>query len=950
MQFNYICVMRFRLFILVLFLSYQGFATHNRAGYISYVSSGTSYTFTIYTYTNPSSYEADRCFENLLFTNITPGKPAIVVPCYRTNTTPGVDLSGAYIQQMYGTPLCNTTCAPAGTPQGKMLVYPYTDPNIGQYGGMKVNTYVGTYTFDGPSQYIFGMVDPNLDGNVNNIGDGSGSSANVAFALVDSLNIPGGYNNNSPLVTNPPIDNACRGYQFCYNPAMKDPDNDSLSYSLIHFVTGDTTGNFYNAQASIPSGMTVNPVTGELCWNIPSSAALGEYDIDMLIKEYRRSSDGSFFEIGSMIFAIQIYVDPCIAPTIKFSIPPQKYCLIADSTSIAQTISASENPAASMTITATGTPISNFGASFINGATSASATLHWNPTCDAVNLNPYYITVQANDNAIPLPNASYMTIPVQVVAKPVENLIAQVSGADVQLNWSAPSGCSTQNVNPIISYLVYRINNCGSFIPNACQTGVPASSGYVLIGSVTTTSFYDNNKGLGLPPGTTYSYIVVAKFADGSLSMASPPTKYTCITLRLGIPLLTNVNVDTTDTKSGSLFIRWHRPITLPSNFDTLDTLHGTPYKNRGPYHFVLQRIQNAGATTTVTSGTYTAIYTSPQRQYFGQLITIADTTYIDTLVNTQNNQFLYKVLFYADTNYIGSSAPASSIFASGAGHDKKAILTWTSTTPWKDTLYYIYQENYAHNGYILVDSTHHTTDTIKNLTNKYNYCFKIRSVGSYENINIASPLYNFSEKICVTPIDDSPPCAPKLNIVGDCNTSTNKLTWNNPDHTCNIDDVAKYYIYFTPRQDSTLNLIDSVLSATDTTYTTPGLNSIAGCYIIVAVDSVGNRSPLNNESCTDNCPEYELPNIFTPNGDGVNDLYIPIKNKYVRSVDFTLYNRWGEIVYENTNPALGWDGKSKQMKQPVSDGVYFYTCTVYEIHYYGIQEIKLKGFVQVIK
>jgi len=127
-------------------------------------------------------------------------------------------------------------------------------------------------------------------------------------------------------------------------------------------------------------------------------------------------------------------------------------------------------------------------------------------------------------------------------------------------------------------------------------------------------------------------------------------------------------------------------------------------------------------------------------------------------------------------------------------------------------------------------------------------------------------------------------------------------------------------------------------------------LATIAGCYVIVAVDSAGNRSAWKDTTCTDDCPEYELPNIFTPNGDNINDLYIPVKNKYVRSVNFVMYNRWGEVVYENTSPALGWDGKSKQMKQFVPDGTYFYTCTVNEIHYYGIESIKLKGFVQVLK
>ena len=100
---------------------------------------------------------------------------------------------------------------------------------------------------------------------------------------------------------------------------------------------------------------------------------------------------------------------------------------------------------------------------------------------------------------------------------------------------------------------------------------------------------------------------------------------------------------------------------------------------------------------------------------------------------------------------------------------------------------------------------------------------------------------------------------------------------------------------------------------------------------------------------CTDNCPEYELPKIFTPNGDNLNDQYIPVKNKYIKDVDFVMYNRWGEIVFETSDPALKWDGKSKQMKQPVSDGTYYYICTVHEIHYYGIKERKLKGFVQIL-
>jgi gliding motility-associated-like protein len=434
--------------------------------------------------------------------------------------------------------------------------------------------------------------------------------------------------------------------------------------------------------------------------------------------------------------------------------------------------------------------------------------------------------------------------------------------------------------------------------------------------------------------------------------MASTYTSSTCVTLHLGIPILTNVSVDTTDISQGAMFVRWHKPLVGGLNLDTLSSIQNGGH--RAPYHFVLQRNQVSNPGSPPVAANYTTVYTSPNKTYFAQLNTLADTTYTDNSINTYTAQFYYKVLFYDSTGYIGSGSPASSIFASGAGHDKRVALSWTSNTPWTNTKYYIYRQNFSNLGYTLVDSTTLTVDTVKKLTNKYNYCFRIKSVGTYFNTAIndsAHLLINWSQKVCVTPIDDSPPCQPQLTVAGNCNESINKLTWRNPDNACNINDVLKYYIYYTPKQDSTLTKIDSVLNVSDTTYTTDfNFSNIAGCYIIVAVDSAGNQSPLANETCTDDCPEYILPNIFTPNSDNVNDLYIPVKNRYVRSVDFVMYNRWGEVVYENTNPNLGWDGKSKQMKQPVPDGTYFYICTVNEIHYYGIQEIKLKGFVQLIR
>lgn len=68
---------------------------------------------------------------------------------------------------------------------------------------------------------------------------------------------------------------------------------------------------------------------------------------------------------------------------------------------------------------------------------------------------------------------------------------------------------------------------------------------------------------------------------------------------------------------------------------------------------------------------------------------------------------------------------------------------------------------------------------------------------------------------------------------------------------------------------------------------------------------------------------KLEMPNAFSPNGDGINDIY-RAKNNYQSIVEFDAYifNRWGQKLYEWHDPAGGWDGKfnGKDVKQ----GVYF--------------------------
>jgi gliding motility-associated-like protein len=87
-----------------------------------------------------------------------------------------------------------------------------------------------------------------------------------------------------------------------------------------------------------------------------------------------------------------------------------------------------------------------------------------------------------------------------------------------------------------------------------------------------------------------------------------------------------------------------------------------------------------------------------------------------------------------------------------------------------------------------------------------------------------------------------------------------------------------------------------------------------------------------------------KLPNVFTPNGDGENDEFmIFVKNP--KTVRLTIFNRWGNPVFEITETAPSWDGKINGYL--ASEGVYFYE---YIIETQSGAPMKGNGYVQLIR
>ncbi len=90
---------------------------------------------------------------------------------------------------------------------------------------------------------------------------------------------------------------------------------------------------------------------------------------------------------------------------------------------------------------------------------------------------------------------------------------------------------------------------------------------------------------------------------------------------------------------------------------------------------------------------------------------------------------------------------------------------------------------------------------------------------------------------------------------------------------------------------------------------------------------------------------EPEIPNVFTPNNDGINDV-IDLGKYNFESLHLYIYNRWGYLEYETTDVNAKWNGSLKNGIL-CNDGIYFYTLNA---NTQTNEKKNLKGFIQLIK
>ena len=79
---------------------------------------------------------------------------------------------------------------------------------------------------------------------------------------------------------------------------------------------------------------------------------------------------------------------------------------------------------------------------------------------------------------------------------------------------------------------------------------------------------------------------------------------------------------------------------------------------------------------------------------------------------------------------------------------------------------------------------------------------------------------------------------------------------------------------------------------------------------ICMASDTI-NFVKMEDESCP---LDLKIPNVFTPDGDGLNDLFGPVDGEYYEMIRIIIFNRWGQKVYDGKNP---WDGNLENKPSP---------------------------------
>lgn len=325
--------------------------------------------------------------------------------------------------------------------------------------------------------------------------------------------------NNSPVFSNPPIDNGCVGQCFYHNPGAFDMDGDSLYYSLVPcYGNGKPIPSY-----EFPPGVTaesIDHLTGQFTWCSPISVC--QFDIAILVEEWKYL-DGKRYFTGSVLRDVQIDIGTCQnhAPEMK----KNSDAFVEVGNNFFYEVSATDPDPNKLTLKATGGPFLLTPAAVFTSTDAVSKVIgemNWKPDCSQIRLLPYQVTFKVVDNHLTEQLINFEVLNVRVIA-PAVQVTAEPFAKTMRLSWTEAICKDTTGVVGVAGYDIYRKMSCDNWVHQPGETGIPVSAGYTKIGSTnaTTTKFIDTNNGLWLATGKEYTYIIVVHYKNGALSYAS---------------------------------------------------------------------------------------------------------------------------------------------------------------------------------------------------------------------------------------------------------------------------------------------------------------------------------------------------------------------------------------------------------------------------------------------